>query len=55
MRKILMNDKGEFEKQEKTDYFRSTAVKMVAAAIKKSRQDESKVEISRKALQRTSR
>lgn len=56
MRKILMNEKGEFKSQGKTDFFKSTAVKMMASIIKKSEKDEdNEVVISNKALQRTSR
>jgi hypothetical protein len=57
MRKILMNEKGEFRSQGKSDYVRSTAVKMMASMIKKTEKnnEESEVVISNKALQRTSR
>lgn len=57
MRKILMNEKGEFRSQGKSDYVRSTAVKMMASTIKKTEKnnEESEVVISNKALQRTSR
>lgn len=57
MRKILMNEKGEFRSQGKTDYVRSTAVKMMASIIKKTEKnsEEPEVVISNKALQRTSR
>lgn len=57
MRKILMNEKGEFRSQGKSDHVRSTAVKMMASMIKKTEKnnEESEVVISNKALQRTSR
>lgn len=56
MRKILMNEKGEFRSQEKSDYARSLAVKMMASMIKKtkSNNEESEVVTSYKALRRTS-
>lgn len=57
MRKILMSEKGEFKRQGKTNYFRSTAVKKVASVIKKEAksEDDSEVVISNKASHRTSR
>ncbi|NHN37207.1 hypothetical protein G8764_07895 [Pseudomaricurvus alcaniphilus] len=57
MRKILMSEKGEFKKQGKADYVRSTAVKMMASVIKKQEKssEDSEVVISNKALHRTSR
>jgi hypothetical protein len=56
MRKILMNQKGEFKNQGKTDYVRSTAVKMMASVIKREDKykEGSEVVISNKALHRTS-
>lgn len=56
MRKILMSEKGEFKKQGKEDYVRATAVKMVAAVIKKAeREDDKDVVVSKEAMQRQSR
>lgn len=56
MRQIIMSKPGEFSKQTKTDYFRSAAVKMMAAVIKKpDEKEDSNVIVSNKALQRTTR
>ncbi len=46
-----MSEKGEFKRQGRTDYIRSTAVKMMASKITKSEKsnDESRVVISNKA------
>ena len=53
MRKILISEKGEFKSKGKTNYFRSTAVKKMASAIKKDDQQDSSsaVVISNKARQ----
>lgn len=61
MRKILMNEKGEFDRKSRADYpdyFRASAVKMMAALIQSSEKDiegKEEVIISNKALQRSSR
>lgn len=57
MRKILMNEKGEFKSQGKTDYVRSSAVKMMASVIKREdkKKESSAVVISNKASHRKSK
>ncbi|WP_169748933.1 hypothetical protein [Gynuella sunshinyii] len=56
MRQILMSEPGEFKRKEQNDHVRSIAVKMLAKLIKKPDQsDDTKVVVSNKAIQRTSR
>lgn len=57
MRKILMSQKGEFKSQGKQNYYRSTAVKKIAEAIKdkESADEETEVVVSNNALHRKSR
>ncbi|MDC8829729.1 hypothetical protein [Alteromonas gilva] len=42
MRKILMNEKGEFDNSEKTDFLMAKAVKLMAAVIKNSEDEETR-------------
>lgn len=55
MRKILISQKGEFKKQGELNYYRSTAVKKIAEAIKdkESTDEETEVVVSNKALRQT--